>query len=160
MRNLNVLVISVIILFLASCMLKKESNSESKSNTSSVFQLEGTWYKLPIDGSKRFVEVWEKSQDEKLKGSAFLLNIKADEKFNSEKLWLNLKNEGWIYTAEPSNQKKTDFTSSIINDSLLRFENLEHDFPQYIQYHFLSKTRLKVEIGNTDQTLTWEMEKQ
>jgi hypothetical protein len=40
-----------------------------------------------------------------------------------------------IYTAIPSGQSKTDFTATIVSDTLLVFENLQHDFPQRIAYH-------------------------
>lgn len=35
-----------------------------------------------------------------------------------------------VYTAIPSGQRETEFTSTIVSDTLLVFENLQHDFPQ------------------------------
>lgn len=43
-----------------------------------------------------------------------------------------------VYTAIPSGQQETDFTSTVVSDSLLIFENLGHDFPQRILYRRVS----------------------
>jgi hypothetical protein len=49
---------------------------------------------------------------------------------------MRIKAEGGrlVYTALPSGQKEARFPSTHTSDSLLIFENLEHDFPQRILY--------------------------
>jgi hypothetical protein len=39
-----------------------------------------------------------------------------------------------IYTAKPSRQAETRFTADVVSDTLLRFVNPAHDFPQRILY--------------------------
>ncbi len=160
MNQSFVIFISIIMLFFVSCNSKNNTNNEQTSKLSAIDKIEGIWYKLPIEDSKKFVEVWERSSVHSFSGNAYLLNSNENEKFNTERLWLNFKYDRWIYTAELFNKDRTDFENTIINDTLLRFENLQHDFPQYIQYHFLSNKKLKIETWNAEQKLAWEMEKQ
>jgi hypothetical protein len=51
-----------------------------------------------------------------------------------EHLRLRAVDGGLVYTAIPSGQQETAFTSVVVSDTLLVFENLEHDFPQRIIY--------------------------
>jgi hypothetical protein len=51
-----------------------------------------------------------------------------------EHLRLVVKDGRLIYTAIPSGQRETAFTSTTVSDTLLVFENLQHDFPQRIIY--------------------------
>ena len=51
-----------------------------------------------------------------------------------EHLRLVVKDGRLIYTAIPSGQRETAFTSTAVSDTLLVFENLQHDFPQRIIY--------------------------
>ena len=52
-----------------------------------------------------------------------------------EHLRLRERDGALIYTAIPSGQRETDFMSVAVTDTLLVFENLQHDFPQRIAYH-------------------------
>jgi hypothetical protein len=148
--------IVILFIFLSACGMKNKSQQER----SPIDKLVGEWYKLPMDPNKNMIETWEKVNDNIYTGNAFLWNKIADEKFNKEQLWLNYKNDVWIYSADPANQTKIDFKATIINDTMLRFENTAHDFPQYIQYKWLEKNHMEVEIGNADKKMAWEMEKQ
>lgn len=51
-----------------------------------------------------------------------------------EHLRLRAMDDRLVYTAIPSGQQETAFTSVVVSDTLLVFENLEHDFPQRIIY--------------------------
>lgn len=51
-----------------------------------------------------------------------------------EHLRLRAMDDRLVYTAIPSGQQETAFTSVVLSDTLLVFENLEHDFPQRIVY--------------------------
>ncbi|MEZ5001397.1 MAG: DUF6265 family protein [Chitinophagales bacterium] len=131
----------------------------SKDDSTVIDKLVGTWYKLPIEQHKNMIEAWEKVNKNTFTGSAYLLNTTANEQFNTEMLWLNFEKEVWTYTADPVNQEKTDFKGTLLNDSLLLFENPTHDFPQYIQYKWLASDHIEVEIGNTEKKMSWEMKK-
>lgn len=51
-----------------------------------------------------------------------------------EHLQILERNGRAIYHAEPSGQKPTDFEAKSVSDTLVVFENPEHDFPQRIIY--------------------------
>lgn len=51
-----------------------------------------------------------------------------------EHLRLHASEGKLVYTAIPSGQQQTAFTSTAVSDTLLVFENLHHDFPQRIMY--------------------------
>lgn len=148
----------LLVIFTVSCK-QKPTSVVSKDDSTVIDKLVGTWYKLPIEQHKNMIEAWEKVNKNTFTGSAYLLNTAANEQFNTEMLWLNFENEVWIYTADPVNQEKTDFKGTLLNDSLLLFENPAHDFPQYIQYKWLASDRIEVEIGNTEKKMSWEMKK-
>jgi hypothetical protein len=41
----------------------------------------------------------------------------------------------FFFTAIPSGQRRTDFISILVKDSMIVFENKEHDFPKRVRYH-------------------------
>jgi hypothetical protein len=51
-----------------------------------------------------------------------------------------------VYTAIPSGQRETDFTSTTVSDTLLVFENLQHDFPQRIIYRRVGADEIAARI--------------
>lgn len=51
-----------------------------------------------------------------------------------EHLRITRGQETLVYTAIPSGQAETDFTATMISDTLVVFENPEHDFPTRIDY--------------------------
>ena len=51
-----------------------------------------------------------------------------------EQLKLKVEGDKLVYIAAPSGQKETPFTSSMISDTMIVFENPAHDFPQKILY--------------------------
>lgn len=51
-----------------------------------------------------------------------------------------------VYTAKPSGQAETSFTSAFVSDTLVRFENPAHDFPQRIIYRRIGSDSLLARI--------------
>jgi hypothetical protein len=51
-----------------------------------------------------------------------------------------------VYTAKPSGQAETSFTSAFVSDTLVRFENPTHDFPQRIIYRRVGSDSLLARI--------------
>jgi hypothetical protein len=41
---------------------------------------------------------------------------------------------GLLFTAHPSGQDPAEFRSTVVSDTVLRFENPQHDFPRAIEY--------------------------
>lgn len=51
-----------------------------------------------------------------------------------EHLMLIARGDTLVYVAVPSGQQRTEFTSTVVSDTALVFENRAHDFPQVIRY--------------------------
>ena len=58
-------------------------------------------------------------------------------------------NSGAVLTAMPSGQPTTTFHSVELTDSMVVFENLEHDFPQRVGYRRLADGNLAAWIEGT-----------
>lgn len=56
---------------------------------------------------------------------------------------------GVSYVAAPSGQAETAFPATVLSDTLARFENPAHDFPQVIQYRRVTADSLVARIEAT-----------
>ncbi|MEP6766333.1 MAG: DUF6265 family protein [Gemmatimonadaceae bacterium] len=54
-----------------------------------------------------------------------------------------------VYVALPSGQAEAVFTSAIVSDTLVRFSNLTHDYPQHIVYKRVRNDSLLARIEGT-----------
>ncbi len=91
-------------------------------------------------------EVWELDGNS-LTGYAYIMKNGA--KKITETLTLHNANGEWIYTPTVPTQNEGRGIPFILNtevDSLLSFENLEHDFPKKVQYKVLDRDRLEVRV--------------
>jgi hypothetical protein len=52
-----------------------------------------------------------------------------------------------VYAAQPSRQAATSFRSTHVSDTLVVFENPQHDFPQKIQYQRVGADSLRASIA-------------
>ncbi len=105
----------------------------------------GTWRLLPIDESAATFEIWQRAGDTQLVGKSVRLD--GGDSLLMETLELIWKDGAMQYTARVPNQnegKPVSFTLTGINDNRFIFENPEHDFPQRIIYHLISKSDLEV----------------
>ncbi len=105
----------------------------------------GTWIEYDTADNKVRYEVWE-PRDSGFIGAGFTL-INNDTN-DMESLAL-VKHEGVVnYVADVAhNPLPVYFKLSHQTDSGFRFENLEHDFPKYIDYNLVQDT-LHVRVGN------------
>lgn len=63
-----------------------------------------------------------------------------------EYLKIEERDDRLVYTATPSGQAETSFTSALVSDSIVRFENPAHDFPQRIVYRRIGTDSLLARI--------------
>lgn len=71
-----------------------------------------------------------------------------------------------IFAADvPHNEHIVEFELKSKNDNSYRFENAEHDFPQYITYFFISSDTIEINLGtvrdqeNPDSKVQYRMKK-
>jgi len=121
-------------------------------------QLEGTWQ---VDGKNQF-EVWHKSTNGVLIGKGY--KIKKQDTLVLETLQIKQVNDQITYTATVPDQNEARPINFILNQNLkdtLSFENPNHDFPQKIQYVFLTDSTLFVRVlGVNDKGFSFGMVKQ
>ena len=108
--------------------------------------LDGIW---KIEGREVY-ESWAKQRG-KLTGKSYKL-IDGTQKV-SETLEIKSLDDKIIYTATVFNQnegKGIPFTLNINNKEWFSFENMEHDFPNKVQYKMISKKELQVSVVGKD----------
>ncbi len=115
--------------------------------------LAGTWKRA----NKEQYEVWEKAGAQALKGYSY--RMKAGEKVITETLTIRRVDGQLVYeaTVPDQNEGRTiRFTLNPAVDSLLSFENAQHDFPKKIQYKKLDEHRLEVRVsGDNDEGFSY-----
>ncbi len=106
--------------------------------------LVGTW-KVQ---NREVYERWDKLNDFHLKGISY--KIVGGAIHISEYLDIQLADEKLMYTATVLNQNQGRGISfgHIPNDSLVVFENMEHDFPKRIAYHYRSDSSVYVQVSD------------
>lgn len=83
-------------------------------------------------GTRTTVEMWMPPQGGLMIGGSRTVINNAVREY--EHLRLTVQGTQVVYTAIPSRQSETSFTSTMISDTALVVENLQHDFPQRIIY--------------------------
>lgn len=107
--------------------------------------LVGAWRLLPVDESAATFEIWRKAGDTRLIGKSIRLD--RGDSVLMESLELVWKEESILYVPAVPNQndgKPVPFRLTGINGNRFIFEDPEHDFPQRIIYHLVSKSDLEV----------------
>ncbi|MGZ3883998.1 MAG: DUF6265 family protein [Bacteroidia bacterium] len=120
----------------------------SKGRRTGLERLEGTW-KLTTEAQ---YERWIKNSDGSFSATVFSPNGK--DSTVSEQVKIYKKGESWCFETVVTGENKGKpvvFTSTLLNDSVVQFENPAHDFPTMINYRLLSDNRLRAFIaGKTD----------
>lgn len=60
--------------------------------------------------------------------------VRGDRTVAHEALWIEERDGRLVYVASPSGQATTEFAATVVADTLVAFENPDHDFPQRILY--------------------------
>ena len=60
--------------------------------------------------------------------------VRGDSVIEFEHLRIFARDGRAVYHAEPSGQTPADFTAATVGDTLVTFENTQHDFPQRVIY--------------------------
>ena len=84
--------------------------------------------------------------------------VRGDSLFEYELVVLREQGERFAYEAHPSGQLSTVFLSIVANDSMVVFENAEHDFPQRVGYRRLGGDSLVAWIEGATQGRTRRIE--
>ena len=123
-------------------------NSCATSKHSLFKYMEGTW---KIEGREKY-EVWRMNNDRNiLTGEVY--NFKDKDKKVLETLVIRLDGESIVYEATVPDQNAGRTIPFILNtqeESCYSFENMNHDFPNKIQYRIIDNERVEVTVMGKD----------
>lgn len=95
--------------------------------------MSGCWQGHSRDGSRVIDEQWMTPRGGMMLGMS--RTVRGDSAvLEFEHLAIVERQGRVVYHAEPSEQQPADFTGRVVTDTLVIFENLEHDFPQRVLY--------------------------
>ncbi|MBY8961679.1 hypothetical protein KJK34_02820 [Flavobacterium sp. D11R37] len=109
--------------------------------------LVGSWSNTSAD--ETLTEIWEKLNDSVFAGQAFVINEENDTIFFEHIRLEETKGEVFYIVTVPDQNdgQAVPFKMTAINDSLIVFENPEHDYPQKIAYRKVNADSLIAEIS-------------
>jgi hypothetical protein len=139
---------------------KTENKTESKISLTDVFFLLGNWQAE----NQNLYETWSQHDQKSLKGFVYKIKKTTPEKLKAyqphpeelnsniektEALWLTLVDQKLTYQAQVFDQNDGAIISFSLNNEFnqgLSFENLNHDFPNKIQYKPINQNKILVTV--------------
>ena len=113
-------------------------------------RLIGTW---KLANEDQF-EQWKKNEDGSYSSKTFAVAGKDTNVMEDVKIIKEGDKWNFITLVKGQNKgKSVTFTSSILQDTLVQFENPAHDFPRMINYRLASENNMQAFIGGTTDTI-------
>lgn len=113
-------------------------------------RLIGTW---KLANEDQF-EQWKKNEDGSYSSKTFAVAGKDTNVMEDVKIIKEGDKWNFITLVKDQNKgKSVTFTSSILQDTLVQFENPAHDFPRMINYRLASENNMQAFIGGTTDTI-------
>lgn len=122
------------------------SGKTEKDKIKAAHWLLGKWENKTSDGT--LSEIWEKVNDSTFEGESYF--VKSQDTIHAESIILQQKGEQLSYKTIIQGQngnKPMIFPLTEEAENLFVFENHKQDYPQKIQYKFISKDRFSAEIS-------------
>lgn len=122
------------------------SGKTEKEKIKAAQWLLGTWENKSTDGT--LSETWKKVNDSTFEGESYF--VKSKDTIHAESIILQQKGEELSYHSTIQGQngnKPIVFPLTEEAENLFVFENRKQDYPQKIQYKFISKDRFSTEIS-------------
>jgi len=116
--------------------------AQTKASIEDISWLAGCWEMS--EGDFTVTELWLAPSGSMMIGLS--QTISNDKTSGYEFLKIEEKEDKLVYTAIPSGQTETLFYQVLLNDTMVVFENMEHDFPQRIIYTLLNKDSLNARV--------------
>ena len=108
--------------------------------------LSGCWQEV-ARGSQIVEEQWMAPRGGRMVGMG--RTVRGDSVIEWEHLRIFARDGRIVYHAEPSGQTPADFSTAAVSDTLVVFENPQHDFPQRIIYRKRGADSLLARIEGT-----------
>ena len=134
--------LAVLCAVLAVVGILPSASAQQRERIARVAWLAGCWENTRVGG--RTAEHWMKPEGGTMLGMS--RTTEGDSTIGFELLMISEEEEGLVYTAWPSGQAETSFLVVDVMDSVIAFENPEHDFPQRIIYRLKADGTMEASI--------------
>lgn len=136
---------------LASCqpVNHRTRKADDENRLDQLSWMLGKWQMQTPEGV--ITEEWSRPSDTQWQGISYMISAAGDTPFR-ENIRLNYSGDTLYYLPAVTNQnegKEISFAEKSFSDSLIVFENLNHDFPQRIIYKRISDTSIMAAIEGT-----------
>jgi hypothetical protein len=150
----NYLMIAAALVICTSCSDKKKNDSE---DSPPVFdRLIGTWRLAEEEQFER----WIRNEDGSF--SSRMYSVTGNDTTILEEVNVVKDGDKWNFITLVKGQNKgkaVTFTSTILQDTIVQFENPSHDFPRIINYRIESDHNMQAFIAGTSDTIYFNFSK-
>ena len=130
----------------ALAALAHPAAAQSAGPVSKLAWISGCWQRTARNG-QLIDEQWMSPKGESMLGMS--RTVRGDSLIEYEQLRIGARAGHAVYFAAPSGQKPAEFTAASVSDTLVVFENPQHDFPQRILYRKRGADSLIARIEGT-----------
>jgi hypothetical protein len=127
-----------------------KNNKDSEEGAPVLDRLIGTWR---LAEEEQF-ELWTKNEDGSY--TSRMYSVAGNDTTTLEEVKVVKDGDKWNFITlvkGQNNGKAVTFTSSILKDTIVQFENPSHDFPRIINYRIESDHNMQAFIAGTNDTI-------
>ncbi len=88
-----------------------------------------------------------------------VFNKKLAVEFNKAKMVIYKEDDFWKYNLNYGQTNGIILTQTILEPHLIRFEHNSATYPKFIEYKFETKHRIKVTMGSSETTQSYEIKR-
>jgi hypothetical protein len=136
----------IITAILAAAALNSPANAQTPGVVGRLAWMSGCWQRTARQGPI-IDEQWMTPRGKSMLGMS--RTVRGDSLIEYEQLRIGARAGHAVYFAAPSGQTPTEFTAASVGDTLVVFENPQHDFPQRVIYRKRGADSLIARIEGT-----------
>jgi len=141
------------LIFCISCSSENKPEEKKEEQKELIFdKLIGVW-KLDDEEHEQY-EVWKNNGDGTYSSTVF--TIEGKDTVITERIHIFQREGKWDFETIVSGQNKgkpVDFLHTILNDTVVQFDNPNHDFPKLINYTMKTPRNVRAFIAGTTDTI-------
>jgi len=139
--------VAVLAVLLCFALHRDASAQQAGAPVRQLSWIAGCWRQTSGNGNRVVDEQWMSLRGATMLGMS--RTVRGDSLLELEFLQILEQSGRVVYHAQPSGQRPADFVASAVSDTLVVFENPEHDFPQRIIYRRRGADSLIARIEGT-----------
>ena len=130
----------------ATAVLSRPASAQTAGVVSKLGWISGCWQRTSRNG-QTVDEQWMVPRSESMLGMS--RTVRGDSLIEYEQLRIGARAGRAVYFAAPSGQMPSEFIAAAVSDTLVVFENPQHDFPQRVIYRKRGADSLLARIEGT-----------